>query len=133
MGGGGIRAVALAPKVQAHLKLEGRCSGHAWICFYCFVFSNVFIKDLFPFMLGKCFSNSVTRTSVFVLFFFKTIDDMKAFCKKIKNKVNCLSLWLGLGYMRFKVCGHAGSLATVVRHLAWRGGCPPSECCSHEP
>lgn len=82
----GTRAVALAPKVQAHLKLEGRCPGHAWICFYCFVFSNVFIKDLFPFMLGKWFSNSVTRTLNFCLFvFFKTIDDMKAFCKKIKK------------------------------------------------
>lgn len=62
----GTRAVALAPKVQVHLKLERKV---LWahvdlLLLFCF-FSNVFIKDLFPFMLGK-FSNSVTRTLVFV-------------------------------------------------------------------
>lgn len=67
MGGEGTRAVALAPKVQEHLKLERKV---LWahvdlLLLFCFVF-NVFIKDLFPFMLGKCFSNSVTRTLVFV-------------------------------------------------------------------
>lgn len=63
-------AVALAPKVQEHLKLERKV---LWaqvdlLLLFCFVvfFLNVFIKDHFPFMLGKCFSNSVTRTLVFV-------------------------------------------------------------------
>lgn len=68
MSGEGTRALALASKVQAHLKLERKV---LWahvdlLLLFCFVFSNVFIKDLFPFMLGKCFSNSVTRTLVFV-------------------------------------------------------------------
>lgn len=49
-------------------------------------------------MLGKCFFKLSDKDFVFLFFvFLKTIDDMKAFCKKIKNKVNCLSLWLGLG------------------------------------
>lgn len=46
--------------------------------------------------------------------FCKTIDDMKAFCKKIKTKMNCLSLCLGLGYVSFK------SLVTG-QAWAWQG------------
>lgn len=34
-------------------------------------FLNVFIKDPFPFILGKCFSNSETRTLVFFFFFLR--------------------------------------------------------------
>lgn len=35
---------------------------------FVFFFLNVFIKDPFPFILGKCFSNSETRTLGFVFF-----------------------------------------------------------------
>lgn len=54
MGGEGTRAVAVAPKVQEHLKLERKVLWAHVDLLLLFCFSpNVFIKDLFPFMLGK--------------------------------------------------------------------------------
>ena len=88
MDGEGTVAVALAPKVREHLKLERKV---LWaqvdlLLLFCFVvvffFLNVFIKVHFPFMLGKCFFKLSDKDFGFC----KTIGDMKAFCKKNKKQ-----------------------------------------------
>lgn len=89
-------AVALAPKVQEHLKLERKV---LWaqvdllllFCFVVFFFKCIY-KRSFPVYAGKVFFKLSDKDFGFC----KTIDDMKAFCKKIKNKTDQLSL-VGLG------------------------------------